>query len=82
MSRALRRNALLLIHGAILIVMALVMLGPLNCPPALCAHDAGSARLAPTVAPPPVELAMEPGRRRPTSTHWHRSPSPRLAGIW
>lgn len=58
MSSALRRNALLLIHGAIPMVMALVMLGPLNYPPALCAHDAGSAHLAPTVAPPPVELAM------------------------
>ena len=63
MSTALRRNMLLAIHLAVLLVMVIAMTGALSCPPRLCAHDADSAPATSSVAPPPVPVAlsMNPG---------------------
>lgn len=64
MSRTVRRNALLAAHLAILLVMAIAMIGQPSCAPPLCTHDADSAHLAPSLVPPPpvlVALSMTPG---------------------
>jgi hypothetical protein len=64
MSRTVRRTALLAVHLAILLVMAIAMPGALPCPPPLCAHDADSAHLTRSAVPPPpvpVALSMNPG---------------------